>query len=57
MPQKPALPAPTLPVPEAIVSFSELGMFVFSGCVESTLIVPAADPCVTSVQNSAFVGL
>ena len=50
MPQKPALPAPTLPVPDGIVSFSELGMLVFNGWLGSTLIAPAAVPCVTSVQ-------
>ncbi len=50
MPQKPELPAPTLPVPDCIVSFSELGMLAFSGLVVSTVIAPVAVPCVTSVQ-------
>ena len=50
MPQKPELAAPMPPVPDSIVRFSEHGLFVFSGCEKSTLILPVATPLVTSVQ-------
>ena len=57
MPEKPLFPAPTLPVPDCIVSLRELGMLVFSGWVGSTATEPAAVPCKTGVQNDWPVAL